>query len=165
MARRLTAKELDASVVADLGASEAQRMAGMLNNIFPSGFNCWAVPTGAKGLFNRIRPGDVFLLIGRVQIAPFPDGAFDYCANIELAWPQPLPITSQQIWGEPRWPFIFFFEGKPTSLPWPVFLKDANYRAAWNPQGRFYRVNPAIYHRLPGGDPDGYLRHILQKYP
>ena len=165
MSRLLKSRDIKTSLVSDVGGVEAQRLGAILDRSFPNGFNCWGVPSGARGLFHRIQPGDVFLLIGKVQIAPFPDGAFDYAAKIELTWPEPLPATSQQIWGEARWPFVFFFSASRVSLPWPVFLKDVNYRSGWNPQGRFYRVNPFVYGRLPGGDPDGYFQHILKNFP
>jgi len=60
---------------------------------------------------------------------------------------------------------MFFFQVRPISILWETFLHDVGYGMDWRPGGRFYRVNPDRYFRLPGGNPDAYLRHILEKHP
>ena len=165
LARRLTAQQVQAHLQRDLGPQEGQRFASQLASKFPDGFNCWGIPTGGERVFNLLDAGDIVLLIGKIQVQPYPDGLFEYAATVQVKYPDPLHWTSQHVWGEARWPLMFFFGATKIALPWPTFLKDTGYLTTWNPQGMFYRVNPKRYGNLPGGDPDLYLQHIVKHYP
>jgi len=98
-------------------------------------------------------------------MVPYPDGTFEYATRVGLKYPRPLSWTSQYIWGEARWPLLFFFEALDLSLPWPTFLTHVGYSPNCNPGGRLNCVKATRYGMLPGGNPEAYLRYILQNWP
>lgn len=165
LGQTLTGQQLLPHLQRDLGVPEGQRFADSLTASFPEGFNCWGVPSGGRQVFNLLEPGDVVLLIGKIQVSPYPDGYFEYSGKVRIKYPEPLHWASEYVWDGPNWPLMYFFEASDTSLPWPVFLKDTGYKPRWNPQGMFFRVNVKRYGLLPGGSPDAYFQHILQNHP
>lgn len=165
LGQKWTADKLLSPLRRDLGTAEGNRIANELDTRFPRGFNCWAPPSGAESVFDSLNLGDVVLLIGSLQLKPYLDGEFNYAGRVEFKVSEPLHETSRLIWTEARFPLIFFFDSVGIRLPWPVFLRDVGYRSNFDPHGMFYRVNPGRYSTLPGGDPAGYMQHIVSKYP
>ncbi len=165
LARRLTVQEVQPYFQRDLGTGKGRSLAAALTAQFPDGFNCWGIPSGGQQVFGLLEPNDIVLLIGKIQLEPYPDGVFGYAGRVKIKPNEPLHWTSQYVWTEPRFPLMFFFDALEISLPWPTFLGDVGYRMNMDPHGRGARVNPQRYKGLPGGDPDAYLHHILQQYP
>jgi len=165
LARRRTVEELQPYFEKDLGPDGGRRLLNALDSRFPAGFNCWGIPVGGGMVFDRLDVGDIVLFIGKVQLVPYPDGNFEYAGRVKLKWPDPLHWTSQYIWDEARWPYMFFFDAVDISLPWPRFLDDVGYSETLNPRGWFQPVHPNRYRQLPGGSPEAYLQHVVRHHP
>jgi hypothetical protein len=165
MATRHTGQSLRRWFERDLEPEEGQRLADRLDKRFPHGFHCWGVPTGGRRAFDMLGEGDIVLFIGKIQMVPYPDGMFEYATRVELKYRGPLSWTSQHIWGEARWPLLFFFEALNISFPWPTFLAQVGYSPNCSPGGRLCCVKAARHGMLPGGNPDAYLQYILEHYP
>src|SRR5215208_669160 len=74
---------------------------------FPGGFvNAWGVPQGAGSVVRRLRRGDVVLLVETTTA----DGRVPALCEVRLFWRVPLQELSETLWGEHRFPYIFFFQ-------------------------------------------------------
>lgn len=164
LARQFHSAELLPYFEQDLGKTKAQLLKTALDRAYPNGFQCWGVPIGAESMFNSLTPGDVVLLIGKIQVEPFPDGEFEYAGVAGLKSTLPLHVTSRFVWTEARFPWMFFLVAEPVQLPWPIFLRDVGYANNFNPHGWALRVHPKRYRTLPGGDARSYYDHIVRNY-
>ena len=171
LGQRLAVQEIQPYLTKDLGQAEGERFVSRLRAAFPQGFNCWGLPSRARQVFDLLERDDIVLLIGKLQLQPHPDGtllydgAFEYAGQLQVICPDRLHETSRYVWTEPKFPLMFFFEASPIGLPWRVFLQDVGYKATWDPHGHFHPVSGQKNERLPGGDPDSYLQHIMRHYP
>ncbi len=131
-----------------------------LKRAFPSGFfNCWGVPTGAKSVIRRLSMGDVVLLIEKAGRL---DGEIPVLCEVKAFWPIELPQLSRALWGDVKYPYIFFFESEPISLTWPELRTQLNYSENFDPRGNFYAVR---IDRLDGLDGvDRYIQFVRQNY-
>lgn len=62
----------------------------------------WGVPSGARPYFARMRPGDIFLLIGQLSKYALEYGKFFYAGRIAYVLPREDFGLSERIWGETR---------------------------------------------------------------
>ena len=109
----------------------------VLEEAFPAGtFNCWGVPAGASSVIQGLEVGDAVLLVRTTSGA----GDVPALCPVRCYWDVQLPRLSAALWGEERFPYIFFFETEPLELDWSTFADYVDYSSNWNPAGNFYRV-------------------------
>jgi 5-methylcytosine-specific restriction enzyme A len=78
-----------------------------LRNAFPSGSsNCWGVPAGAQSVIRHLSPGDTVLLVESTR----GDGAIPALGIVKVYPREELPDLSSALWGDVRFPYVFFFE-------------------------------------------------------
>jgi hypothetical protein len=53
-----------------------------------------------------------------------------------------LESLSKALWGETRFPYIFFFETERLDYSWITFLDHTGYERNFNPHGLFYHTKP-----------------------
>lgn len=117
--------------------SEDMRRA--LRDSYPEGrARAWGVPPGALDHFRNLLPGDLVLLFE----SSAEDGRGGAVATVSHAWPVELHGLSVELWGEPRLPYIFFFEGQRAALPWSAFGEVVGYAPDFRPPSFFSRVQP-----------------------
>lgn len=128
----------------------------LLRKRFPSGScNVWGVPAGAHSVIRDLASGDTVLLVettagdGRIP-ALCPDVLYRNRAYHEL---------SRELWGNARFPYVFFFETELIEMTWQEMCLDLGYNPKWDPR-YFVRITPD---RLESyGGVEGYLRSIQQ---
>lgn len=117
--------------------SEDMRRA--LRGSYPEGrAQVWGVPPGALDHFRNLLPGDLVLLFE----SSADDSQGGAVARVVHAWPVELHGLSVELWGEPKLPYIFFFEGQRAALPWSAFGEVVGYAPNFRPPSFFSRVHP-----------------------
>jgi len=131
-----------------------------LEDEFPSGyFNCWGVPSGAQSVIRTMAEGDAVLFVESVH---WPIGMIPAFGQIKAFFREELPSLSNELWGDPRYPYVFFFDTERLDLSWFEFLEHVGYKENFNPRGMFYRVQDE---RLDGfGGASGYLNYLRKTH-
>ncbi|MBA3451236.1 MAG: HNH endonuclease [Chloroflexia bacterium] len=129
-----------------------------LSRKFPSGsFDAWGVPEPGASVVQRLRVGDVVLLIERVSEF----GEVPILCLVEVYHHHQLPALSEALWGSGHYPYIFFFRTQEISLGWREMLGHFDYGERFNPRGTFGSV---ASERLDAfGGVAGYVQHLLGK--
>lgn len=118
-----------------------------LNALFPSGFfNAWGVPAGASSTIKQLTKGDAMLLIRTTAGA----GDMPVLCSVKAFWQEAMPELSDALWGNNRFPFVFFFETQFIELTWDKFKQDVGYGSKFFPRGRVFRVSADKLSKLGG---------------
>jgi len=127
-----------------------------LRQEFPTGlFNCWGVPAGAEAVIGQLEAGDSVLLVHRAT----EDGEVPVLCRVQVFWPDELWDLSKELWGNQKYPYIFFFRTQRLTLRWPSFREHVRYKDNYDPRGKFY---PVASHRLDDFDGvEGYIQYLL----
>lgn len=133
-------KEVPISVVEDslpLDDPTREELLQRLRSRFPGGkFNCWGVPAGAKPVIQNLTEGDCVLLVESVGAM----GRVPALCQVDLYWRKQLRPLSRALWGDDKFPYIFFFRTEELSLNWIQFLEHLDYKENFDPRGKFYSV-------------------------
>jgi hypothetical protein len=126
---------------------------------FPSGrFNCWGVPAGAKLVIRQIAEGDFVLLVESATEY----GEVPVLCQVQAFWPHELRNLSLALWGNDKFPYIFFFRTEKVTLSWPELREYLGYRHNFDPRGNFYSV---ASHRLDDfGGVEAYIEGLRHNY-
>lgn len=155
---RPVALSLVEQVLSRLGP-EVQDVAEQLRHLFPEGeANAWGVPQGADPVVRDLREGDCVLLVESIRI----DGMVPALCPVTLFPRLRLRPLSQALWGDEKYPYIFFFRTERLALPWKDVLRHWGYRENFNPRGQFYKV--ADVRLAPFGGAEGYVTFLRRTY-
>lgn len=102
----------------------------------------WGVPSGARNYFQKMRPGDVFLLIGQLSKHALEFGQFFYAGRIVHVVEQENFGLSGRIWGDQGFPLIFLLEGRLIDYSWLEFSSDFGFKPGFYVAGQTMRVAP-----------------------
>jgi hypothetical protein len=117
-----------------------QEMLKQLKASFPSGnFNCWGVPAGASTVINNLETGDAVLLVESTG----KNGRVPALCQVAGFWRDELRDLSKALWGDDKFPYIFFFDTQRLKLTWDDMLRHFDYAPKWNPRGKFLSVADA----------------------
>ncbi len=100
----------------------------------------WGVPAGARSYFRKMRPGDVFLLIGQLSKHALEFGQFFYAGRITHIVEKEDFALSGRIWGDQGFPLIFLMEGRLIDYSWLEFSNDFGFRPGFYLAGQTMRV-------------------------
>ncbi|MBD2096010.1 HNH endonuclease [Trichocoleus sp. FACHB-591] len=126
-----------------------------LKNKFPSGyFNCWGVPAGAKSVIKNLSVGDAMLLIKTTG----GNGEIPALGIVRVFQKYPMQELSVALWGEAKFPYIFFFDTESISLTWQAFKSHVGYDSKFRPSGNVYRVKNDRLNQFDGVE--AYLSHL-----
>lgn len=116
---------------------------------FPSGyFNCWGVPEGAKPIIRNLAEGDCVLLVESARI----DGRVPALCYVEAYWQKELRALSYALWGNDKFPYIFFFRTDEITLQWPELLNYLGYMENFDPRGKFYSIADSRLDKFGGAE-------------
>jgi hypothetical protein len=126
-----------------------------LQNRFPSGsFNCWGVPSGAKIVLSNLQVGDVVLLVQSTHMT----GSIPALCEVKVFLPIEFRALSMALWGEEKYPYIFFFDTEELDFLWIKFIEDIGYSSNFDPRGKFYSVGDDRLARFNGAP--GYVKYL-----
>lgn len=136
--------------------NEKREISDRLKKEFPLGScNVWGVPAGATSVMQRLEVGDTMLLVGSIH---WINCTIPAMGEVRV-YPKTLLLDlSRELWGETRFPYIFFFKTERLDLTWLQFLEDIGYAQNFNPTGKVYRVTPSRFSKFDG--PLGYTAHL-----
>lgn len=138
--RKTVFKDVPISLVEQTLPDTHPLKAEILNTLrakFPAGyFNCWGVPEGARSVIRNLQEGDYVLLVESARI----DGRIPALCNVEAYWNQQFRALSQALWGDERFPYIFFFRTDELNLMWIDFMDHVGFAENFNPRGQFLSV-------------------------
>ena len=138
---------------------QKQPLIGNLESVFPTGrFNCWGVPAGASTVMENLESGDAVLLV----VTTGEDGAIPALCRVECYYPVELYGLSRALWGNEKYPYIFFFETNPLNLTWEEFLYHTGYKPNYDPRGRFLSIANDRLNSF--GGPEGYFSFLQSEY-
>ena len=121
-------------------------------------FNCWGVPAGAHQVIQSLKPGDVMLLAASARI----DGLVPALCEVRVFEPAQFRELSNILWGDEKYPYLFFFKTERLTLTWPDFLEHLGYSENFNPRGWVYHVSASRLAQYHG--PEGYVNLLRTKY-
>lgn len=120
-----------------------------LKKSFPTGtFNCWGVPAGAQSVIKNLKVGDAVLLI-ETTAGP---GYIPVLGIVKAYWNIELRDLSKALWGNHKFPYVFFFETEQIEYTFLEFLDDVGYKPNFRPSGQFYRLSPDRIATLGGAE-------------
>jgi 5-methylcytosine-specific restriction enzyme A len=123
------------------------RLTRSLTRLFPSGdFNCWGVPSGATTVIQNLSPGDHVLLVESIG----PDGKVPALCRVKHFERSLLPELSYALWGDAKYPLIFFFDTERIKLSWEDLVGHLGYASNFDPRGKFYSVADTRLERFAG---------------
>lgn len=138
---------------------ECARILSGLRSTFLSGqFNCWGVPSGARNVIRNLRKDDGVLLIETTA----GDGMLPALALVKAYWNVELRDLSMALWGNHKFPYIFFFDTQRLNLTWTHFIEHVGYKSNYRPSGNFLSIKPERLEKF--GGPASYVQYILDKY-
>jgi hypothetical protein len=127
--------------------------------LFPSGrFNCWGVPAGAGPVIKNLSKNDYVLLIENTRII----GLIPALCHVKYYLASQQPALSKVLWGDDKFPYIFFFDTERLDLAWIDFIDQLNYREQYNPRGQFLAVADEKVEKF--GGVEGYIRYIREEF-
>jgi hypothetical protein len=116
------------------------------------------VPAGAKSVIRQLAAGDIVLLVH--SATEF--GEVPVLCHVQVFWPVELRDLSYALWGNDKYPYIFFFRTEKLSLSWPEFREHLGYKHNFDPRGNFYSV---ASHRLDDfGSVEAYVQGLRHNY-
>jgi hypothetical protein len=117
--------------------SHKSKMLNLLEANFPDGkFNCWGVPAGASSVIKNIEDGDAVLLVESTGT----DGRVPALCIVAGFWRDELRNLSKALWGDDKFPYIFFFSTERLNLTWRQLREHLGYSPNFDPRGKFYSV-------------------------
>lgn len=122
--------------VAEFVSDPSERIRKDLSISAPEGFQIWGVPSGATRILKNLSPGDWFLILESDR----PGGQFHYVGQVLHRINGEDFRLSEHLWGEAKFPLIFFLRGQLTSFPWEVFRRNLGYKENWRLSGQTYRL-------------------------
>lgn len=126
---------------------------------FPTGqFNCWGVPIGANTVIKNLDEGDVVFL---VESTHWIDSSIPVLCDVKVFPRTILPELSDYLWGDSKFPYIFFFNTERIFLNWINFTEDLGYKSNFDPRGKFYSVADSKLAKF--GGVGGYLEKIKKQ--
>lgn len=135
-----------------------------LETSFPEGrFNVWGVPANAL-TSNPLEVGDFVLLIGHVyqlENRTF-DGDFEVLGEVKVCIPTLFYNLSIALWGESRFPYLFFFDAETINLKWSDFRQLLGYQDRYRPQGMLSSVRDDRLAHV--GGVQGFVEAIRKTY-
>nr|WP_025774309.1 HNH endonuclease [Clostridium botulinum] len=90
------------------------------------------------------------------------DGTVPVLCPVKLFWPYEIRELSNALWGQSKFPYIFFFETEDLNLMWIQFLDDIGYKESFAPRGNFYKVKEERFNAF--GGTNSYINYILSNY-
>ena len=112
---------------------------GAYSSLIPSkfcDFQIWGIPEKAERVFEKLAPGDWFLLMGTTGGG----GGIEYIGEVLHSISGRQPQLSKQLWTEEKFPWIFLLRGQIKHIPWPQFLQIIGYAPNFDPRGRIYGI-------------------------
>lgn len=126
---------------------------------FPKGeINCWGVPAGASFVIKNLEVGDCVLLVESARI----DGGIPALCQVVAYWNHELRPLSEALWGNEKFPYIFFFITEKIDYSWIQFLHDIGYKENFNPRGQFYSISESKLRDFGGGV--NYIEYLRLNY-
>jgi 5-methylcytosine-specific restriction protein A len=91
---------------------------------FPTGTcNVWGVPVGARTSIASLATGDAVLLVENVSGA----GSVPALCPDVLYWNRDYHGLSEELWGNGKYPYVFYFRTEPFDLTWREMCVDLGY--------------------------------------
>jgi HNH endonuclease len=141
-----------ADIEKNLGRQNPARPAilNVLKARFPSGsVNCWGVPAGAKNIIRNLAEGDVVLLVESTRF----DGQVPALCKVKAFWPEEkLHALSTALWGDDKYPYIFFFDTEELDPTWEELHEHLGFRPNYDPRGQFLTVHDKRLESLGGAE-------------
>jgi HNH endonuclease len=109
-----------------------QRIARIVSDISPDGFQIWGIPSGAKLVLKNMAANDKLLLLE----AAGEGGFFTYCGTVIHRIEEPCHDLSTHLWGEGRFPIIILLDGRMILYRWFDFLDRFGLSQNFNPRGQ-----------------------------
>lgn len=126
---------------------------------FPDGqFNCWGVPSGASNIINNLNTSDAVLLVESTSR----EGRIPALCKVVGFWKDEFNQLSNALWGNDKYPYIFFFRTEKLNLMWEEFLTHMGYKPKWDPRGKFYSVADSKLDSFGGAE--RYVEYLRANY-
>ena len=87
-------------------------------------------------VIRNLQVGDAVLLVERA--GEF--GNIPALGVVEAFWKIQRRELSRALWGESKYPYVFFFHTRKIDLSWPQFVEDVGFKPNFDPRGKFYSV-------------------------
>jgi hypothetical protein len=122
----------------------------------PDSFQIWGIPSGGERAIGKLDVGDYMLLLGSERAG----STFEYAGRVIARVPIQARDLSKFLWGESRFPIIFFMRGVAISYPWDEFKSSLHYSSNWTVRGNSYSISNKRISESRYGNEEAFLREI-----
>ena len=150
--RRFQMAEVE-EFLSDIPPPELQTLRSIANELAPTGFQIWGLPSGAAATLRRMSAGDNLLLLERDD--------FRYVGQVLHRLVEPSWDLSAHIWGEQRFPIIVILQGQMIRYAWEQFRDDFGFASNYGMRGNTMRLSEDRIHSSKFGSEDAFLASLL----
>jgi hypothetical protein len=130
--KRFTLDEVRPFIEA-LNPLEVAEISDSVQELAPTGFQIWGIPSGAMHVLEHMRTGDFLLLLESTD--------FTYCGQVIHRVSEQLHSFSLHLWGEARFPIIIFLQGELVAYPWSDFIQDFKFAQNYHMRGNTMSIS------------------------
>lgn len=124
-----------------------------IEDLAPTGFQIWGIPSGAGSVLKDMSQGDFLLLLESTD--------FRYAGQVLFRVAQPLHRLSRHIWGEERFPIIVLLQGEMISYGWEKFRQNFKFDERYHMRGNTMRLSDARVRASASGTEERFIAEIL----
>jgi len=132
---------------------EQQAIRQIINDLAPSGFQIWGIPSGARQILKDMSQGDFLLLLESTD--------FRYVGQVLFRISEPLHRLSAHIWGEERFPIIILLQGEMITYGWDRFREHFGFDEAYHMRGNTARIADQRVSESPSESEEAFIASIL----
>jgi hypothetical protein len=140
--------------LSDIPPPELHAIRMIIDELAPTGFQIWGLPSGAAPTLRNMMPGDSLLLLERED--------FRYLGQVLHRLSEPSWALSDHIWGEQRFPIIVFLQGQMIRYAWDQFKSDFNFAPNYGMRGNTMRLSDTRVRDSSFGSEANFLAAVLR---
>ncbi|UAJ09559.1 HNH endonuclease [Glacieibacterium megasporae] len=140
----------------EIANAEISNLKMLENEVAPTGFQIWGLPSGAQTVVSRMTNGDFLMLLESEKFA--------YVGQVLHKLSVPSWTLSNHIWNEQSFPIIVFLQGQLINYDWSEFKDNFGISPNYNLRGRTASLSLARITDSKFGDEERFIADIMAKY-
>lgn len=132
---------------------EVLQIRSKIEELAPTGFQIWGLPSGAAQVLNSMKTGDFLLLLESTD--------FRYAGQVIHRVSDECRDLSTHVWKEQGFPLIVFLQGEMIAYEWNAFKDEFALAAKYHMRGNTARLADERVASSPSGDEEGFIAKLL----
>lgn len=144
-----------APFLGDLDEYEFQLIQAKIEELAPTGFQIWGIPSGATYVLKNMETGHFLMLLEKSH--------FRYTGQVIHRITLPQRLLLNQIWGESKFPIIILLQGELISYEWAEFKKEFGIKPNYDLRGSTANLSEARILQSRFQTEDAFIASIATK--